>query len=62
MNGLLKFIAGAAVGAAAVALLTPVTGQELQRQIKEILRRKGLIADEQLDDVVEMIAAELNEK
>ncbi len=62
MSGFAKFLAGVIVGGAAVALLTPTTGEELRARIKETLRRKGLIADEQLDEVVEMIAAELSEK
>ena len=62
MNGFLKFLAGVVVGGAAVALLTPTTGDDLRARIKDTLRRKGLIADEKLDDVVEMIAAELEEK
>ena len=59
MSGFLKFLAGVVVGGAAVALLTPTTGDDLRARIKDTLRRKGLIADEKLDDVVEMIAAEL---
>ena len=62
MSGFLKFLAGVVVGGAAVALLTPTTGDDLRTRIKDTLRRKGLIADEKLDDVVEMIAAELEEK
>ncbi|MDE6239466.1 MAG: YtxH domain-containing protein [Muribaculaceae bacterium] len=62
MSGFLKFLAGVVVGGAAVALLTPTTGDDLRARIKDTLRRKGLIADEKLDDVVEMIAAELEEK
>ncbi|MDE6368436.1 MAG: YtxH domain-containing protein [Muribaculaceae bacterium] len=62
MSGFLKFLAGVVVGGAAVALLTPTTGEDLRARIKETLRRKGLIADEKLDEVVEMIAAELEEK
>lgn len=62
MNGFLKFLAGAIVGGVAVALLTPTTGEELRARIKEILKRKGLIADAKLDEVVEMIASELEEK
>lgn len=62
MSGFLKFLAGVVVGGAAVALLTPTTGEDLRARIKDTLRRKGLIADEKLDEVVEMIAAELEEK
>ena len=62
MSGFFKFLAGVVVGGAAVALLTPTTGDDLRARIKDTLRRKGLIADEKLDEVVEMIAAELEEK
>lgn len=62
MSGFAKFLAGAIVGGAAVALFTPTTGDELRARIKEVLRRKGIIADEKLEEVVEMIAAELTEK
>ncbi len=62
MSGFLKFLAGVAIGGAAVALLTPTTGDDLRARIKEALKRKGLIADEHLEDVVEMIAAEIEEK
>jgi gas vesicle protein len=50
------------VGGAAVALLTPTSGEDLRARIKEILKRKGLLADQKLEDVVEMIAAEIDEK
>ena len=62
MNGFAKFLLGAIVGGVAVALLTPTSGEELRARIKEVLKRKGLVADKQLEDVVEMIAAEINEK
>jgi gas vesicle protein len=62
MNGFAKFLAGVIVGGAAVALLTPTSGEDLRARIKEILKRKGLLADQKLEDVVEMIAAEIDEK
>lgn len=62
MSGYCKFIAGAVVGAITTALFTPMSGEELRSRIKEALRRKGLVADERLDEVTEMIAAELSEK
>lgn len=62
MSGFLKFLAGVAVGGAAVALLTPTTGDELRAKIIEALKRKGIIADDNIDEVVEMIAAEIEEK
>ena len=62
MNGFAKFLLGAIVGGVAVALLTPTSGEDLRARIKEVLKRKGLVADKQLEDVVELIAAEINEK
>ena len=62
MNGFAKFLLGAIVGGVAVELLTPTSGEDLRARIKEVLKRKGLVADKQLEDVVEMIAAEINEK
>lgn len=61
MKGLLTFLAGAAVGAVATALLTPTTGEDLRARIKVILQRKGLIAADDMDDLVEMIAAEVEQ-
>lgn len=62
MSGFLKFMAGAVVGGVAVALLTPTTGEDLRARIRECLRRKGIIAGEKLDEAIEMIVAELEEK
>lgn len=62
MTGFLKFMAGVVVGGAAVALLTPTTGEDLRRRILDELKRRGLIKDTDVDDVVEMIAAEIQDK
>ncbi len=62
MNGFFKFLAGAVVGGVAVALLTPTSGEKLRATILETLKRKGLLPDKNVDDVVEMIAAEIEEK
>ena len=61
MTGFLKFMAGVVVGGAAVALLTPITGEDLRRRILYELKRRGLIKDTDVDDVVEMIAAEIQD-
>ncbi len=61
MNGLIKFLAGVAVGATAVALFTPTTGDELRAKILELLRRKGIVAQDNVDEIVSMISAELDE-
>ncbi len=62
MKGLLTFLAGAAVGVVATALLTPTTGEELRERIKLILQKKGIIAADDIDELVEMIASEVEEK
>ena len=62
MKGFLTFLAGAAVGAAATALLTPTTGPELRARIKVILQKKGIIAADDIDELVEMIASQVEEK
>lgn len=62
MTGFLKFMAGVVVGGAAVALLTPTTGKDLRRRILDELKRRGLIKDTDVDEVIEMIAAEIQDK
>ncbi len=59
MRGLGLFLAGAAVGAIATALLTPVTGEELRARIKIQLQKRGIIAADQIDELVEMIASQV---
>lgn len=61
MKGLLTFLAGAAVGAAAAALLTPTTGPELRERIKVILQKRGIIPADDIDELVEMIAGQIEE-
>ena len=55
----MTFIAGAAVGALATALLTPVTGEELRARIKIQLQKRGIIAADEIDELVEMIASQV---
>lgn len=62
MKGLTTFLFGAAIGAAAAALFTPVTGEELRARIRVILQKKGIIAADEIDDLVEMIATQVEEK
>ncbi len=61
MKGLLTFLAGAAVGAAVAALYTPTTGDELRARIKLILQKKGIIAADDIDELVDMIATQVEE-
>lgn len=62
MKRFMTFIFGAACGAAAAALLTPTTGPELRARIKVILQKKGIIAADDIDELVEMIAAQVEDK
>ena len=59
MKGLLTFVFGAALGAAAAAVLTPISGPELRARIRIQLQKRGIIATDNLDELVEMIAAEV---
>ena len=61
MKGLSTFLLGAAVGAAAAALLTPTTGEELRARIKAILQKHGIIAADDIDDLVDMIACQVED-
>ena len=61
MRGLVTFLLGAAIGAAATALFTPVTGEELRARIRVILQKKGIIAADDIDELVEMIATQVEE-
>ena len=61
MKGLLTFLAGAAVGATIAALYTPTTGDELRARIKVILQKKGIIAADDIDELVDMIATQVEE-
>ncbi len=62
MKGFLTFLAGAAIGAAATALFTPVTGEELRARIRIILQKKGIIAADDIDELVEMIATQVEDQ
>ena len=57
----MTFVLGAAVGAAVTALLTPTTGDELRERIKLILQKKGIIAAEDVEELVEIVASEVEE-
>ena len=61
MKGLSTFLLGAAVGAAAAALLTPTTGEELRARIKAILQKHGIIAADDIDELVDMIACQVED-
>ena len=61
MKGLLTFLGGALAGAAIAALLTPESGEDLRFRIKTLLRKKGSLPSTQLDELVDMIATEIEE-
>jgi len=61
MKGLSTFLLGAAVVAAAAALLTPTTGEELRASIKAILQKHGIIAADDIDELVDMIACQVED-
>ncbi len=59
MKYLYAFLGGAIVGAAASLLFAPEKGEDLRNQIKNILRKHGLIKGSEMDDLVEQIAAQI---
>ena len=59
MKGLATFLAGAAVGAVVAALLSPTTGEDLRARIKMMLQKKGIIAADDIDELVDLIASEV---
>ena len=59
MKGLATFLAGAAVGAVVAAPLTPTTGEDLRARIKMMLQKKGIIAADDIDELVDLIASEV---
>ncbi len=56
------FIGGALVGAAAAALLTPESGEDLRARIKALLMKRGIIPADNVNEFVEMIATEIEER
>lgn len=62
MKGFFTFLAGALVGAAVTALVTPTTGEDLRARIKMLLQKHGILASDNIDELVNMIAAEVENK
>ena len=62
MKNLALFLGGALVGAAAAALFTPEKGEDLRYRIKMLLMKKGIIPSDNVDEFVELIAAEIENK
>lgn len=63
MKGILyAFLGGAVVGCAAAILFTPESGHDVRERVKKILRRKGFdFSDEDVEELVEQITAEIKE-
>lgn len=47
------------MGAAAALLFAPEKGEELRAQIKQILRKHGIIPSEKEEEIVDQIVAEI---
>ncbi len=62
MKGLALFIGGALVGAAAAALFTPEKGEDLRYRIKMLLMKRGIIPSDNIDEFVELLATEIEDK
>ncbi len=60
---LYAFLGGAVVGCAAAMLFAPEKGTDLRHRIKEMLKSKGFdFSDDDVEDLVEQITAEIQEK
>ncbi len=56
------FLGGAIVGAAVALLVAPEKGVDTRNKIKEILRKKGIIASEsEIDLLVEQLTTEIDD-
>ncbi len=61
MRELSIFLLGAIAGAVATALYTPVSGPELRARIRVQLQKRGILEADRLDELVEYIAAQVEE-
>lgn len=62
MKNLAIFLGGAVVGAAVAALLTPETGEDLRARIRTLLMKRGIIPADNINEFVEMIATEIEDR
>ncbi|MCM1110894.1 MAG: YtxH domain-containing protein [Clostridium sp.] len=59
---LYAFLGGAIVGAGAALLYAPEKGEETRRQIKELLRKRGILCtDNEIDALVEQLTTEVDD-
>lgn len=62
MKSLALLLVGAAIGAAAVALFTTPQGAQLRARIRSYLADRGLVEQDEIDELVELIATEIETK
>lgn len=59
---LYAFLGGAVVGCVAAMLFAPEKGEDLRNRIKALLKKKGIdFSDDDIEDLVEQISAELKD-
>ena len=63
MKGILyAFLGGAIVGCGAALLFTPESGKDMRDRIRRILKKKGIeFSDDDIDELVEQITAEIRD-
>lgn len=62
MKNLALILGGAVVGAAVMALFAPEKGEDLRERIKMLLMKRGIIRPDHVDEFVELIAQEIEDK
>lgn len=62
LSVLYAFLGGAVVGAAAAILFAPEKGEDMRARIKGILRKKGILCDDnEIDLLVEQLTTEIDD-
>lgn len=63
VNLLYAFLGGAIVGAGAAILFAPEKGEVTRKKIRQCLRKRGILcSDNEIDELVEQLTAEIEEK